>query len=157
MANAREEYLRRKGEYRGKRAMKTVTAPTGQEFKIIILDPMDIARLFDRCGIDIKRIREIAQEEIGTALLGNAKKILDEFVVPLVIAPKLIPSTVDPAAIADAIPVDWLDGVDQSFLINKLFEVAIGQEGKAAAESFPGQPVGQSGGTPGPDVRQPAE
>jgi hypothetical protein len=157
MGNAREEYLRKKGEFRGRRASKTITAPTGQEFRVIVLDPMDIARLFQGIGIDIRRIRELGQEVVGEALLGNASKILDEFVVPLVLEPQLIPSTVDPAGAPEAIPVNWLDGVDQSFLINKLFEVAVGTEGQAAADNFRPQPVGAAGGAPGEDVRQPTK
>jgi hypothetical protein len=157
METQQQKFLRTRKENEGKLATKIVTAPTGQMFELRILDPMDIAQLFERVGIDLAKIKEMPQEEIGSRLLANAKTIIDEFIVPMVVEPRLLPSTADPAAAVDGVPVGWLYGVEKSFLLNKLFEIAVGKEGMAVAESFQGKPMGEAGGAPRPDVRRPTE
>lgn len=155
MTTDRERFLQNRKENEGKRASVKVKAPTGQEFDIIVLDPMDIADLFKRIDVDITKIKDLDQEMVAKKLLANAREIIDEFVVPMVQSPKLLPSTVDPSTVPDGVPVGWLYGVEKSFLLNKLFEVAVGTEGQAAAEKFRNDALGQAGGPPRPDVREP--
>ena len=155
LAMDRERFMQNRKENAGKRASVKVIAPTGQEFDIIILDPMDIADLFGRIGVDITRIKDLDQEMVAKQLLAHAKEIIDDFVVPMVQSPRLLPSTIDPSTAPDGVPVGWLYGVEKSFLLNKLFEVAVGTEGQASAEKFRSDAVGQAGGPPRPDVREP--
>jgi hypothetical protein len=154
MAGELEKFMKTRKENEGRLEMKLVKVPaTNQEFLIRVLDPMDVADLLQRVGIDMAHIKEIPQEEIGARLLSNAKVIIDEFVVPMVVEPKLLPSTVDPKSGADGVPVGMLYGVEKSFLLNKLFELAVGKEGAAKAESFRPQPVGAPECPPRQDIR----
>jgi hypothetical protein len=152
MVRTKADFLRKR-ESGGGRASKIVTAPTGQEFEIAVLDPMDIGELFAEIGIDPEKLKDMAREDLGTKLLANARTIIDKFIVPMVLDPRLLPSTADPASDPEAVPVGLLYGVEKSFLLNKLFEIATGQEGQAAAEKFRGDAVGVGGGKPGEDLR----
>lgn len=149
MADDKAEYLKGREKFESERATRDVKVPSGKVFKVVRLESLELIDAWRHLGIDPNEITSLNLNSIGTRMLANSQRVLDEFVVRFVRAPVLLPSTAPAEEQKKHLVTTDLAAADKMALITGLLTSSSGEEGKATAESFPAPAVREDTGCPG--------